>query len=140
MKVSSTINSDTDSLMYEIKTEKNSNFNEKLYEKREISDNCDFSNSPSDHFLYNAENKLTILKFKNEFPGNIITEFVALKPKSYSILSQSKYNSLKNYRKNILQNFEKKFCQKISLKKIMKKIEKKNFGKIIFKNILKKKN
>ena len=104
--------SDTDSLMYEIKTEKNSNFNEKLYEKREISDNCDFSNYPSDHFLYNAENKLTILKFKNEFPGNIITEFVALKPKFYSILSQSKYNSLKNYRKNILQNFEKKILSK----------------------------
>ena len=74
--------SDTDSLMYEIRTEKNSNFYEKLYEKREILDNFDSSNYPSDHFLYNAENKLTVLKFKDEFPGDIITEFVALKPKA----------------------------------------------------------
>ena len=90
--------SDTDSLMYEIKTEKNSYFYEKLYEKREILDNFDFSNSPSDHFLHNAENKLTVLKFKDEFPGYIIRcieEFVALKPKLYSILSQSKYISFK---------------------------------------------
>ena len=87
--------SDTDSLLYEIKTEKNSNFYEKLYEKREIMDNFDFFNYPPDHFLYNAENKLTVLKFKDEFPGDIITEFVALKPKLQSILSQSKYNYFK---------------------------------------------
>ena len=118
--------SDTDSLMYEIKTEKNSNFYEKLYEKREILDNFDFSNYPSDHFLYNVENKLTVLKFKDEFSGDIITEFVALKPKLYSILSQSKYISfnntgskllkqrflfskIKKFRKNFLKNFEKIF-------------------------------
>ena len=87
--------SDTDSLMYEIRTEKNSNFYEKLYENCEILDNFDVSNYPSDHFLYNAESKLTVLKFKDEFPGDIITEFVALKPKLYSILSQSKYVSFK---------------------------------------------
>ena len=87
--------SDTDSLMYEIKTEKNPNFYEKMFEKREILDKFDFSNYPSDHFLYNAENKLTVLKFKDEFPGDIITEFVALKPKRFSIQSQSKYNCSK---------------------------------------------
>ena len=145
--------SDTDSLMYEIKTEKNSNFYEKLYEKREILDNFDFSNYPSDHFLYNAENKLTVLKFKDEFPGDIITEFVALKPKLYSILSQSKYISfnntgsklfkqrflfskIKKFRKNFLKNFEKKKCQKFLLeKKIKKNFVKKNLVK---KNVIKK--
>ena len=102
--------------MYEIRTEKNSNFYEKLYEKRKILDNLEFSNNPSDHFLYNAENKLTVLKFKDEFPGDIITEFVALKPKLYSILSQSKYSKLpaQNCSKSAfyfqkLKNFEKFF-------------------------------
>ena len=75
--------SDTDSLMYEIKTEKNTNFYEKLYEKREILNNFDFSNYLLGHFLYNAENKLTVLKFKDEIPGDIITEIVTLKPKLY---------------------------------------------------------
>ena len=81
--------------MYEMKTEKSSNLYEKLYEKREILDNFDFSIYPSDHLLYNEENKFTVLKFKDEFPGDIITEFVALKLKLYSILSQSKYNYFK---------------------------------------------
>ena len=81
---------DFDSLMYEIKTEKLEFLSKKLYEKRKILDNFDFSNYPTDHFLYGAENKLTVLKFKDEFPGDIIIEFDALKPKFYSILSQSK--------------------------------------------------
>ena len=71
------------------------NFSEILYEKRETFDIFDFSKYPSDHFLFNAENKLTVLKFKDEFPGDIITEIVPLKPKLYSILSQSKYNYFK---------------------------------------------
>ena len=81
-----------------------------------------FSNYPSDHFLYNAENKLTVSKFKDEFPGDIITQFVASKPKLYSILSQSKYISLKitgsklfkeHFYFQKLKNFEKIF-KKIS--------------------------
>ena len=149
--------------MYEIKTGKNSNFYEKLYEKREILDNFDFSNYPSDHFLYNVENKLTVLKFKDEFPGDIITEFVALKPKLYSILSQSKYISfnntgsklfkqrflfskIKKIRKNFLKNFEKKMSKKFRWKKNLVKKNfalKKKFGKEKFyekKNLSSKKN
>ena len=111
------------------KNGKNSNFYEKLYEKREILDNFDFSNYPSDHFLYNAENKLTVLKFKDEFPGDIITEFVALKPKLFSILSQSKYISFKItgsklFKERFLFSKIKKF-RKIFQKKFLKYFEKK---------------
>ena len=77
--------SDTDSLMYEIKTEKSRIFM-KNYFKREILDNFEFSNYPSDHFFCNADSNLAVLKFKDEFPGDIVTEFVALKPKLFSIL------------------------------------------------------
>ena len=134
--------SDTDSLMYEIRTEKNSNFYEKLYEKREILDNFDFSNYPSDHFLYNAENKLTVLKFKDEFPGDIITEFVALKPKLYSILSQSKYISFKItgsklFKERFLFSKIKKF-RKIFQKKFLKYFEKKMSKNFVEKTLKKK--
>ena len=52
----------------------------------------DFSNYPNDHHLYSTENKRVVLKFKDEFAGDFITEFVCLKPKLYSILSKSKYS------------------------------------------------
>ena len=109
-------------------------------------DNLEFSNNPSDHLLYNAENKLTVLKFKDEFLGDIITEFVALKPKLYSILSQSKYSKLpaQNCSKSAfyfqkLKNFEIFFLksQKISLRK---KFGKKKFKKNMSKKFRWKKN
>ena len=103
-----------------------------MYEKREILDNFDFSNCPSDHFLYNAENKLTVLKFKDEFPGDIITEFVALKPKLYSILSQSKYISFNNTGSKLFKQrflFSKIKFRKIFLKNVEKKMSKIFVGK-----------
>ena len=75
--------SDTDSLLYEIK---HTDFYEELATNEELRQHFDLSNYPSDHFLYNVENKMVTLKFKDELAGEPIEEFVGLKPKMYSIL------------------------------------------------------
>ena len=81
--------SDTDSLLYSFQSP---DFYKQLSEKpQSVRSHFDFSNYPSDHFLFNASNKKIILKFKDEFAGDYITEFICLKPKLYSILSTSKF-------------------------------------------------
>ena len=69
--------SDTDSLLYR-----------EISEKRNILNELDLSNYPKNHTLYDPRNKMVVLKFMDEFPGDIITEFISLKPKLYSILSR----------------------------------------------------
>ena len=81
--------SDTDSLLHSVQTP---DFYRELSEKPQpVLKHFDFSNYPSDHFLFNASNKKVVLKFKDEFAGNYITKFLGLKPKLYSILSTSKF-------------------------------------------------
>ena len=75
--------SDTDSLLYEIK---HTDFYEELATNEELRQHFDLSNYPTDHSLYNVENKMVTLKFKDELAGELIEEFVGLKPKMYSIL------------------------------------------------------
>ena len=75
--------SDTDSLLYEIK---HTDFYEELATNDELRQHFDLSNYPTDHFLYNVENKMVNLKFKDELAGEPIEEFVGLKPKMCSIL------------------------------------------------------
>ena len=71
--------SDTDSFIYAIKTQD-------LYaDLQKLSDSFNFSNNPSDHFLFSKVNKKVVLKFKDEAAGKIIEEFIALKPKVYSL-------------------------------------------------------
>ena len=70
---------DSDSLMYEIKTEdvsKDSSSN-KLF---------DFCNYQTKSKYYNDSNKLVIGKMKGETSGVVIDEFVRLKPKMYLLL------------------------------------------------------
>src|SRR5690606_10018737 len=64
---------DTDSLMYEIKTED-------VYEdiKNDL-DKFDTSDFPKDHILFSEVNKKVIGKFKDEACGKQITEFVGLR-------------------------------------------------------------
>ena len=82
--------SDTDSLLYKIRS---TDFYEELARKpASVVSEFDFSNYPNNHYLYSSENKRVVLKFKDEFAGEFITEFVCLKPKLYSILSKSKYS------------------------------------------------
>ena len=72
--------SDTDSFIYAIKTE------DVYADLQKLTDSFDFSNYPSDHFLFSNVNKKVVLKFKEEAAaGKIIAEFIALKPKLYSL-------------------------------------------------------
>ena len=75
--------SDTDSLLYEIK---HTDFYEELVTNDELRQHFDLSNYPTDHFLYNVENKMVTLKVEDELAGEPVEEFVGLKPKMYSIL------------------------------------------------------
>ena len=71
---------DTDSLMYEIKTEdvyEDFSSNKKMF---------DFSTYSTKSKYYDNPNKLVIRKMKDETGGVAIEEFVGLKPKMYSFL------------------------------------------------------
>ena len=69
---------DTDSFVIHIETDD-------LYEDlKQISDYMDFSDYPKDHPNYDTTNRKVLGKFKDEMNGNIITEFIALKPKMYA--------------------------------------------------------
>ena len=69
-------------------------------EESNVFDQFDFSNYPEDHKLYREENKRVVLKFKDEFSGDYIKEFICLKPKLYSIASTSEYFTFNDSRKN----------------------------------------
>ena len=79
--------SDALSLLYRINCE---NFYGELKESI-VLDQFDFSNYPADRKLYSEENKRFVLKFKDEFAGDYIKEFICLKPKLYSITSAGEY-------------------------------------------------
>ena len=71
---------DTDSLMYEIKTE---DVYEDLSNNKEM---FDFSNYSTKSEYHNNSNKLVVGKMKDETANVGIKEFVRLKPKMYSYL------------------------------------------------------
>ena len=104
--------SDTDSLLYEIK---HTDFYEELATNDELRQHFDLSNYPTDHHLYNIDNKMVTLKFKDELAGEPIEEFVGLKPKMYSILVGGK--------------------QKLSAKGVCK-FAQKELTHILYKNVL----
>ena len=74
--------SDTDSLCYLKFIE---DLHKKMFEDIEI---FDTSNYPRDHFLYRIERKKGLGYFKDEMGGKIIKEFVGLRAKMYSILTE----------------------------------------------------
>ena len=73
--------SDTDSLLWKIHS------NEDLFENilPSLSNHFDFSNYPETHPLFNNENKMLVLKLKDELASMALEEFVGLKSKMYSI-------------------------------------------------------
>ena len=76
--------SDTDSFIYAIKTDD-------IYRDLEkIIADFDFSNYDEDHFLFEDTNKKVVLKFKDETGAKPIREFIALKPKLYSVVLNGK--------------------------------------------------
>ena len=72
---------DTDSLFYQIKSEKD--IYEEFWVDRNLFDNSDYPNSSKFFF---KDNKIVIGKFKDEAAGKPILEFVGLKSKMYSYL------------------------------------------------------
>ena len=82
---------DTDSLIYEIKSE---NVYEEFFKWKDL---FDFKNYSKDSKLFNETNKKVIGKMKDEFGGVIVSEFVGLKSKMYSIEKNDgkEYNTAK---------------------------------------------
>ena len=72
---------DTDSLVYDIKTE---DVYEDFYRDKIL---FDFSDYPLDSMFFDSVNKKVIGKMKDEFQGKIISEFVGLKSKMYSLIA-----------------------------------------------------
>ena len=81
--------SDTDSLLYSIETE---DLYTDLKLKTNVATAFDFSNYPTDHELHNSNHKKEILKFKDEFGGDIMKSFICVGPKMYSITSKGKHS------------------------------------------------
>ena len=70
---------DTDSLLYEIQTDN-------IYKDMQSTiDDYDFSDYPTDHFLYNNDHKKEIGKFKDELNSRPLLEYTGLRPKCYSL-------------------------------------------------------
>ena len=66
--------SDTDSLLYSVE---NPEFYKEQSEKpQSVLSHFNFSNYPTDHFLFNASNKKLVIKFKDEFAGDFTAEFI----------------------------------------------------------------
>ena len=70
---------DTDSLTYQIKSK---DVYEEFFKHKHL---FDFSNYPKDSKFFDETNKKVIGKMKDEFGGVIVSEFVGLKSKMYSI-------------------------------------------------------
>ena len=89
---------DTDSLMYEIKTEdvyKDFSNDKEMF---------DFGNYSTKSKYYDNSNKLVVGKMKNETAGVAIEEFVRLKPKMYLYLvdDYSDHKKAKGINKNVV--------------------------------------
>ena len=55
----------------------------------------DFSEYPKDHHLYSEINKKKVGLMKDEMNGDIIAEFVGIRAKQYSVLTEKKKEILK---------------------------------------------
>ena len=103
---------DTDSLIYEIKTE---DVYEDFYQDKNL---FDFSDYPLDSKLFNPVNKKVIGKMKDEFKVKIISKFVGLKSKMYSVISINDEEVIKT--KGVNKNIRhKEFADVLFNKKVM---------------------
>ena len=64
----------------------------------------DTSNYKKDHFLFNKKNKKVLGKFKDECGGVQIKEYVGLRPKMYSVITQTEeIRKAKGVKKNVVK-------------------------------------
>ena len=104
---------DTDSLMYEIKTEdvyKNFSDDKEMF---------DFSNYSTRSKYCDKSNKLGVSKMKDETTGVAIEEFVRLKPKIYLLLvdDNSEHKKAKDVNKNGVSTITHTECKDVLLNK-----------------------
>ena len=110
---------DTDSLTYEIKSK---DVYEEFFKWKGL---FDFSNYSTDSKFFNETNKKVVGKTKDEFGGVIITEFVRLKSKMYSIkkLDVKEHNTAKGVSiATEFDNFEDVLSNKKVIRHKMKRI------------------
>ena len=91
---------DTDSLVYEIK---NSNVYDHCFKDKHL---FDFSGYPKDSVHYDISNKNVLGKMKDELNGVKIVEFVGLKSKIYSLISEDnkEINKVKGVNRKLRHN------------------------------------
>ena len=117
---------DTHSLVYEIKDE---NVYEQCFKDKEL---FDFSGYSKDSIYFHDSNKKKLGKMNDEFNGNKIDEFVRLKCKMYSLISnnvevnKAKSVNLKLKHKEYVDVLFKKKVLRHKMKRIL--IEKHNIG------------
>jgi hypothetical protein len=94
---------DTDSLMYKIKTDDVYRDFKRIGEEKDCWDNSDY---PKDSPYYSAHNKKVIGKFKDEAEGVPITEFVGLRSKMYSYVKENGKGGMtaKGVKKYVIKN------------------------------------
>ena len=116
---------DTDSLMYEIKTK---DFYKDIYD--DVKNKFDTSDYPSDHpsGIITGANKKVIGMFKDEVAGKQITHFVGLRPKLYSfkIEDEKELKKCKGIKSNVVKkelDFDDYVKCLISGEKEMKKMK-----------------
>ena len=93
-----TVYTDTDSLVYEIKTY---NFFDDL--NSDLLPYFDTSNFPTNHYCYNKSHKNQPGYFKDEMKGEILLEFIALRPKLYAYkIGESEIKKAKGIKKYVI--------------------------------------
>lgn len=73
---------DTDSFVYEIKLANDASLYEILAQQKT---HFDFSNYPPNHVCYDPNNRKVLGKFKDETSGYLLSKFIGLRPKLYSL-------------------------------------------------------
>ena len=118
---------DTEILMYEIKTE---DVYEDFSKDKKM---FDFSNYSAKSKYYDDSNKLVVGKMKDKAAGIVIEEFVGLKPKMYFVLVDdgSEYKKAKGVNKNVAATISHNECKDVLLndkcmRHSMNKIERKD--------------
>ena len=114
---------DTDSLVYEIKTE---DVYETFYKDKNF---FDFSDYPLNSKFFDPVNKNVIGKMKDEFKGKIISEFVGLNSKMYSLIDvdNEEVRKAKGVNKNVVNKIRhKEFAEVLLNKKVIRHNMKRN--------------
>ena len=88
---------DTDSVIIHVQTED-------IYQDiAQNLDNYDTSNYQPNHPLFSNTNKKIIGKFKDELGGQLLTEFIGIRPKMYSYTGQESGKRAKGVKKSVLK-------------------------------------